>query len=95
MPPLLCKILTTFTDYTYTPRQRGDVRAVGREIPRGWPYTSNEGWPCTRQLEPEEVDVGVHIGEVDGEAPVKEVNLLEPGVWRGLAVPLHGPNAHV
>ena len=44
-----------FMDYTHTSRPRGDVRAVGRAIPRGWPFTSNEGWPCTRQHEPAEI----------------------------------------
>ena len=34
-PPILCDIPAAFTDYTYTPRLRGDVRAVGRAIPRG------------------------------------------------------------
>ena len=44
-----------FMDFTHTPRQRGDVRAVGWAVPRGWPFTSKEGWPCTRQHEAEEI----------------------------------------
>ena len=52
-----------FTDYTHTPRQRGDVRAVGSHIPAGFTdYTHTAGqvgdvravgfaiprdWPCT------------------------------------------------
>ena len=68
-----------FTDYTHTPRPRGDVRAVGRAIPRGWPFTSKEGWPCTRQHGPEDVDVGVRVEEVeDLSGGVVAVNPVGP-----------------
>ena len=51
----------TITDYTHTPRPRGDIRAVGFAIPRGWPCTSKEGWPFTRQREREGVGVGTNL----------------------------------
>ena len=73
-----------FTGYTYTPRRRSDVRAVGRAIPRGWPFTSSEGWPCTRQQEPKFVErttssrarsaAAYHASRIRGQALTRDLS---------------------